>query len=390
MSPWRATALVTRRELHERLRSRAFLASTAVLVVLLVAIVAMGEIAGGGTQTVRVGAVTAEDRAIAQTARSQGQAFDVRVEPQPLPDAGAARAAVLDDRVDLAVADGRLLARGDLGGQATAVVQSAAREVRTRSRLRSDGLAPERIERALDPPPLALARIGDDSGDGGEGLAAIASLLLYVAIFSFGYYVSLGVIEEKSSRVVEVILAAIEPRQLLAGKVLGIGLLGLLQLVVVGGVGLAVALATGAVDLPSATAATAALVAVCFLLGYALYAGAFAVAGVMVSRQEDSQSTTSPLIVLLLAGYFASVSALENPSSTLAQVCTFLPPVAPLVLPARAAQDALPAWELAASLALMLAFTVLLIRLAARIYERSILRLGAPLRFRDALRQARR
>lgn len=389
MSPWRATALVTRRELHERLRSRAFLASTAVLIVLLVAIVALGEIAGGGTETVRVGAVTVEDRAIAQTARSQGQAFDVRVEPQPLPDAGAARAAVLDDRVDLAVAEGRLLARGDPGDQATAVVQSAAREVRIRSRLRSEGLAPERIERALDPPPLALARIGDDDGDGGEGLAAIASLLLYVAIFSFGYYVSLGVIEEKSSRVVEVILAAIEPRQLLAGKVLGIGLLGLLQLVVVGGVGLAVALATGAVDLPSATAATAVLVAVCFLLGYALYAGAFAVAGVMVSRQEDSQSTTSPLIVLLLAGYFASLSVLENPSSTLAQVCTFLPPVAPLVLPARAAQDALPAWELAASLALMLAFTVLLIRIAARIYERSILRIGAPIRLRDALRQAR-
>jgi ABC-2 type transport system permease protein len=215
-------------------------------------------------------------------------------------------------------------------------------------------------------------------------------LLLYIAILTFGYAVSSGVIEEKSSRVIELLLSTIRARELLAGKVLGIGVVGLIQLVVVAGAGLAVALASGELELPSSTLSTTLLVALYFVLGYLLYACLFAVAGAIVSRQEDAQSTTSPMLVVLIGGYLASFSVIDDPHSALATICTLLPPVAPMVVPARAAQDALPVWELALSVALTVAAIALLIRLAGRIYERAVLRVGAPLKLTQAFRLATR
>ncbi len=214
-------------------------------------------------------------------------------------------------------------------------------------------------------------------------------LLLYIAIITFGNVVAVGVIEEKSSRVIELILSTIRARELLAGKVLGIGLVGLIQLVAVGGAGLAFALATGELDLPSSTAWTAVLVAVYFVLGYLLYACAYAMAGALVSRQEDAQSTTAPMTIVLVGSYLLSLSVLDDPDSTLATIGSFIPPLAPMIVPARAAQDALPAWELAVSILLMLACSALLIRLAGRVYERAVLRLGAPLKLSQALTLAR-
>ncbi|MGI8594508.1 MAG: ABC transporter permease [Solirubrobacteraceae bacterium] len=310
------------------------------------------------------------------------------VEIEGLGGEAAARRAVDSEDVDVALAGGALLTRADPSDEIVALVQSASRATRGAAVLRQAGLGQDRIRAALDPAPVAVREVGGE-GDQGAGLAFIGTLLLYIAILTFGYYVASGVVEEKSSRVIELVLSAIRPVELLCGKVVGIGLVGFVQLVAVAGVGLAAALATGAVDLPATAASTAALVAPFFVLGYAFYACAIAVSGAIVSRQEDIQSTTSPMMVMLVAGYLAAISVIDKPESTLATVCTFLPPVAPMVVPARAAQDALPPWELAVSVVLMLAGTAVLVRLAARIYERAVLRLGAPLKLREALRLAR-
>ena len=389
MSFRRAVSLIARRELRERLRSRVFLASTAVQAVLVLALVALAALTGGsGPETVKVGVVGDEARAIGEAARAQERAFDLRVELEGLGDEAAARRAVDSEDVDVALAGGSLLTRTDPSDALVALVQSASRATRGAEVLRRAGLGQDRIRAALDPSPIAVREVGGE-GDKGTGLAFVSTLLLYVAVLTFGYYVAAGVVEEKSSRVIELILSAIRPVELLTGKVVGIGLVGFIQLVAVAGVGLAAALAVGAVDLPATALSTAALVVLFFVLGYAFYACAFAVAGAIVSRQEDIQSTTSPMLVALVAGYIAAISVINQPSSTLAAVCTFLPPVAPMVVPARAAQGALPAWELAVSVVLMLVGTAVLMRLAARIYERAVLRMGAPLKLREALRLAR-
>lgn len=390
MSGRRAILLVARREVRERLRSRAFRVGSAVQLLVIAAIAFVVIATGGddGPEEVRVATVGAEARAVGEAARGQQRGFDLRIELRELPTVARARAAVRDEDVDVAVAGGRLLTGADSSDDAVALLQGAARMERTAARLRDAGLSRAQIARALAPPPLAVADVSGEDADG-AGLAFVGSLLLYLSIMGFGYAVASGVIEEKSSRVIELLLSTIKPAQLLAGKVLGIGLVGLVQLLATVAVGLAVVVGSGTVDLPSSTASTAALVAVYFVLGYALYSCAFAVAGAIVSSQEDTQSTTTPMMVLLVGGYLASFPVIDQPDSTLAQILTFLPPVAPMIVPVRAAQDALPAWELALSLALMLAATILLILLAARIYERTILRTGAPLRLTQALRLAR-
>ncbi len=386
MNPRRLVYLTARREVRERLRSRAFLVSTGISVLAVVAIVVIASLTSGGEERFTLGVVGPEARATAEQARAGQEALGVELDVRELGDEAAARRAVEDDDVDAAVAGGRILSRGQPEPELLALLQEANRQVAGERALREAGLGREDAQRALNPPPLEVEELGETSG---AGIAFVASLLLYLAILGLGYMVSGGVVEEKATRVVEVILAAIRPVHLLAGKVLGIGLLGLLQMLVIVGSGLLAAVALDRVELPESTALTALLVFVYFLLGYVLYACGFAVAGAMVSRQEDANSTTAPLMIVLVGAYLIGISVSEAPESGLAVASTLIPPLAPMVVPARAAQDALPIGELMLSIALMVAASALLLWLAARIYDRAVLRMGAPLRLRQALALAR-
>jgi ABC-2 type transport system permease protein len=388
MTNRRVVFLTARREVLERLRSRAFLISTVVQVAIVVAIVVIAAITGGdSTDRYNVGYTDAEAKLVVETAERQAAAFDAEVTPQEFADEAAARAAVDDEDVDAAVASHTLIVRTDPADSLTSLLQSAQREAASTARLRAQGLSTEEIASALNPPALKVDETGEAAGG---GIAFIGSLLLYIAILSFGIVVATAVVTEKSTRVVEVILAAIRPVQLLAGKVVGIGLLGICQITLIAGVGVGVALAVGSIDLPSSTAEAVVLVIVYFVLGYLLYAAAFAVAGAIVSTQEDVQSSSAPLSILLIAGYLVAISTIDSPDSTLAVVATFVPPLAPMVVPGRAAQDALPLWELGVSIVLMVAATALLLWMAARIYDRVVLQMGAPLKLRQALRYVRR
>jgi ABC-2 type transport system permease protein len=388
VSGGRAICLSARREIRERLASRAFLVSTAIQVLIVVAIVVViGLTAGDEAEKFDLGYVGPEARAVVDSAIDAEASIDAEISSEAFDDQAAARSALADDELDAAVAGGDLLTTGDPSQSLNALLQEASRQARGFESLRGQGLSDEQIRAALDPPPLPVEEVA--GGSEGQGIAAIGSLLLYIAILSYGILVATAVVTEKSTRVVEVVLAAIRPIQLLAGKVIGIGLIGILQLLVIGGVGIALALALGQVELPATTGETALLVFVFFVLGYLLYASAYAVAGAIVSRQEDVQSSSAPLTILLIVDYLASTAALGAPDSGIAVVCTFVPPLAPMVVPARAAQDALPGWELALSLALTVVFVVVLIWLAARVYERAVLRMGAPLKLRSVLRLAR-
>jgi len=165
---------------------------------------------------------------------------------------------------------------------------------------------------------------------------------------------------EVLARVVEILLAAIPARAPLAGKILGIGLVGLLQLALTAVAGLLAASLSGAIELGTDHAGVLAVVLVWFVLGYLLYAALYAVAGVLVSRQEDMQSSSTPVTMVLVAGYLVAFPVLEDPNSSLA-----------------------------ASVGLLVLSIGLLIPLAARIYEGSVLRMGKPLKVREAMRAAR-
>jgi ABC-2 type transport system permease protein len=374
---------------RERVRSRVFRVATVVQLTIVAAVVIITVATGDdGPTKVKVGVVGPQARVVGQAAQSAQRPYDLDVELRRYASRSAAEGAVRDDDVDVALAGRRLLTGADPDASLVALLQSTSRQLRSGATLREAGLSREESRAVLNPPALEVTDVSD-GGDSGTGLAIAGVLLLYLGLLSVGYQVSSGVVEEKSSRVIELLLSAIRARQLLAGKVIGIGLVGLLQLMLVVIVGLGIALASGEVDLPPTTATTALLVALYFVLGYALYACAFAVAGALVSRQEDTQSTTTPMLVILVAGYLASFQAVDKPEATLAKVLTYVPPVAPMIVPTRAAQGAVSPPEVLISVALMLVSIAVLIRVAARVYERAVLRMGSPMKLTQALRLAR-
>ena len=160
-------------------------------------------------------------------------------------------------------------------------------------------------------------------------------------------------VEEKASRVVEVLLATINPRPLLTGKILGIGLLGLLQLLLAGVVGLGLAAASGRRGADRLAVGALGVALVWFLFGYAFYASLYAIAGVAVSRQEDLQASSTPLTFLLIASYLVVFPALDDPSSTLAVVVSLVPISSPIAMPARVALGEAGAVEIVLSLGLL-------------------------------------
>lgn len=389
MTPRRAAYLVARRELRERLRSKAFRVSTAVTLVVIVAVVVLSSVIGGGGHTTYdVAVIGGEARLVADQAAVQARGLDARIAIRTVPDERTARTQVRDGAVDAAVIDGTVIAK-DSGGTVVGILQSANRAVRGERALREAGVSQSQIRAVLAPAALPVRTVGTAEQSGAKAVAFIGVLLLYLAILTFGYALAGGVVEEKSSRVVEVVLATIRPRALLTGKVVGIGLVGAIQVALIVVVGAGLALALGSVDLPDTTLGAALLVGLYFVLGYSFYAWAFAVVGSMVSRSEDVQSVSSPLMLLIVGGYLLSFTVVENAGGTLATVCALVPPIAPMTVPAIAAQGQLTTGLLLGSIAIMLASTFVLSRLAARIYEGAVLRTGAPLSWRDVARLAR-
>jgi ABC-2 type transport system permease protein len=383
--------LVMRREIRERLREKAFAVSTGINIVIIVAVVVIASLVGGDEESYKVGWSTETERAVVQAAAEAGRAGDVTIvalqvgSPGPSADAG-----LEDGTYDAVVESGQIRSKDEADAQLVTLLQAANRQVQAVDSLEQAGVSAEEAQRALQPPPLEVSTIEPvEEDDGKAGVAFFAIIILYGQLLTYGYWVAAGVVEEKASRVVEVILSTIRPKNLLAGKVIGIGLLGLGNLLLTVGIGLIAAQLTGAIEVDGAILGAAALALAWFVVGYAFYACAFACAGALVPRQEELQSTMTPLTLIILVGFFVSFAVLDNPDGTLAHVTSFIPMTAPMTMPPRIVTGDAPAWEIAASLAVTIGASIALIPLAARIYEGGILRTGSSLKLREAWRAAR-
>ena len=389
--------LTARRELVERTRrDRSFLISTLVTLAILLAIIFVPKLLGANDPTeFDVGLVGATSQPIGQVLTAQAEAAGIRINLQQPASAADAEAAVRDGKLDLAVVDGReLVAKAEPDEQLSLLVQAASRAARAQQTLQSAGVDQGEIQAALAPPPLPVRSLEpvDEDVRSKRAIATVAVFLLYGQLIGYCFAVAMGVVEEKSTRVVEVLLAAVRPVQLLAGKILGVGLVGLIQLAIIGAIGLAVAVASNTITLPPDATGTIGSVLLWFLLGYAFYSSMFAVAGAIVSRQEELQNTATPLNLLMIASFFIAFSSSVSGGgdTTLAKVSSFLPPVAPLIMPLRIAGGNAAPWEIALSLAIMLVSIVAVVLLAARLYEGAILRTGARVKLSDAWRSGRR
>ena len=216
--------------------------------------------------------------------------------------------------------------------------------------------------------------------------ALVVGIALYVALGLYGTFVAQGVVEEKATRIIEILLATVPPSRLLAGKIIGIGLVGLLQLSIIAAVALVLVSVTNVVSIPTFTLAAILGYLMWFTLGFLLYATAYAAVASTVSRSEEVQGATAPIQVFLIVGYVAVYVSIGNLSGPLATVLSLLPPFAPTLMSVRMAGSDVPAWQVGLAVGLILVSIGGLIWLAGRIYSNSVLRLGAPVRLRDALR----
>lgn len=388
---WAQVRLVAGREIRERGGSRSFKVSTGVILLVVVALIVVPTFFSTDEPTEwELGVIgptpAGFEAALDLAAASQGA--DVTI--VNLPDDADPDEAATD--VDAVLVDGTDLVAEDTPPDGlTAAVSVAAGQSRLLERLAEAGLEPDEAAEALDVTPVEV-RTTEDAEDttASEPVAFLGVVALMIAIQGYGAWVLTGVLEEKSNRVVELIVAAMPARALLAGKVLGIGLLGLGQMLLTAVVGLGVAAAVDVVDVPLDLLPALLSVLVWFVLGFAFYAVGYAAAGSLVNRQEDAQSAAGPLTYLVLAAYFiALIVVTPDPESTAARIVSFIPPIAPMAMPPRITQGAAEPWEIVGSVVVMLVGTWLMVRLAGRIYEQSLLRSGARIKLLAAIREAR-
>jgi len=390
---WR---IVAARDFSVRLRDKGFVISTAITVTVLTVFILVRAYASGG-DSFDLGVVG--DRAIADTAAAIGERAGIDVAVTPIPDDGAAERALRDGRIDAVLMADRedvlagtaaLLVLRDASETLDQVVQAAAIATRIDIALADAGVDEDMIQDLQDQHPVdqtALVPV-DPNRDAKAAVALAAILVLYGQLFGYGVWIATGVIEEKSSRVVEILLSSIRARQLMAGKILGIGALGLIQLILIAVYAVALASGTDAIGIPGESISAAALAVGWFVLGFGFYAALFAVAGALVSRMEELQNAIVPINLVVFASFFVAIGAIQDPDSTLAIVASLVPFSSALTMPVRMVMGAATPVQIAASLAILVGSTAVLIPLAGRVYAGAILRTGAKVKIRDAWRAA--
>lgn len=387
--PVRTVALVARRELVTRVQTKSFLVSNAVILLLILGgIVAAAVVSGRSDSRADVGLVGSATSLSAPLSRVGGEPVKVST----VPDEATARAQVTAGDLDVAVLAGgpgsyTLVVEEEVAPELRAVLDAVVRQQAVDSAVSAQGGDPAELAAAVERAVLTIDAVDPPNPDRDQrtALAFIAMLLMFFQILTFGIYVAMGVVEEKSSRVVEVLLATISPLQLLCGKVVGIGLVGLVQLAAYGVVGLSAGLGTSLVTVTGTAVGVFASVLGWFVLGFAFFAVLYAAAGSMVSRQEDVNSVATPITMLVLVSYFLAQVSVQDPGGTVASVMSWIPPFSAMIMPLRIAAGTTGVEQIVGSAALMLVATAALAVAAARIYERSVLRTGKRVSLREAV-----
>jgi len=379
------TLLVARREVRMRLRSRVFVGGTVVMAVLVVVGIVAASLLAGKSTPVRVG-FSGGSQALERSFTATADALGVAVTVSDIADVTAAKAQITAGTLDVLVIGSSTAPTAVVKDAVPSNVESALSLAAEAARLSDAGLSPAAIKSAMSLVPVQLLAPTTPK-DTQNLLASLAlGILLWIALGQYGNMVAQGVVEEKATRIMEILLATIPPSRLLAGKVIGVGLVGLLQLTIVGAAALVAVHVTNVASIP-ALGVTAILGDILwFLLGFLFYATAYSAVASLVSRQEEVQSAIAPISIFQIAGYLLMYASLPNASGPLATVCSLLPPFAPILMAVRMASSDVPFWQVGLAAALIVVSIVGLTWLAGRMYTNAAMRIGARVRFMDAFR----
>ena len=383
--------LVAGREFGDRIRNKGFVIGTLVTLLLVVGFVVVPSLFDDGEPpSFDLGVVGEVEPRFEQAVQAAATNQEVEVAVESVEDRDTAETLVDEGEADAVLVDAdTLLVAGDVDNQLRGVVEQARQQTTLLQGLSDAGVDVQEASQLLAgaPPMQVVTPDGtQDEAESGEGIAFFATVLLFLIVQINGSTLLTGTIEEKSSRVVEVLLGSIRPWQLLAGKLSGIMVLAVAQLVLFVGVTLGANVVVDAFEVPPAATSAVLVAVVMFVLGFAFYAALYAVAGSMASSLEDAQSSAGPLGFLTAGAYIGTLlGVVPNPESIFAQVLTYLPPTAPFAVPARVAVGAITPVEVAVSAVVTAVAAVLTVRLAGRLYSAAILA-GGKLTWRQVWR----
>jgi ABC-2 type transport system permease protein len=385
----RQSWLVAAREIRERGRSRAFLASLLLMLLAVAAAIVLPALLDTGRGPKDVGLTGPTPAGLPTAVESQGDAVDTTIRIHHYDTRSEGEAAVRDGDIDVLLVDARQLEwRNRADEQLKAVVIGAIQLVALRDRAEAAGINPDELLTIVEPVSVTDIELGQVEGRSpdDETAAFLMTMVLFFAISTYGAMVLSGVVEEKSSRTVEVLLARMPARSLLAGKIAGIGLLGLAQVTATAIVALVAASFADSFDVPAVRGGVIAWAIVWFVLGYVLYATVFGTLGSLASRTEDASSVTGPISIILVLSFMVSFATLGSVDTTWARLVSWFPLTAPLAMPNRIALGAATWWDPVLAALLTLATIWGLVVLGGRVYTRAILHTGATLSLGEAWR----
>jgi ABC-2 type transport system permease protein len=382
--------LITRREFLTRVRSRLFLIGTVLLMGLLAGyIVLQAYVFNRSTTTVTIGFVGAS-QSLAQPLKAAISSPDLKVDTQTVSDVQTGEDMVRSGDLDALVSGDpsapHVAVKDSLDPTTAATLTGLVQLDALNRAVTAGGLNASAIDAKVESANFQLDILDPNAGrrTANAVIGIFVAALLYVAIQIYGQLVAGGVVEEKANRIVEILLSTVRPRQLLFGKVVGIGLVGFLQLFLLGVVAIIAVMKTHVIAVPSVGVTAVAAGLLWFVLGFIFFALIYAAGGSLVSRAEDAGAVTVPITLLIVGAYLSYFWVVSNPDSPIAAGLSMIPGFAPVLMPARMATGDAQAWQVVVAVVLTIGGIVALNALAARIYANSVLRIGSRVKLSDA------
>lgn len=382
-----AWQVVAEREISTRVREKSYVYSALFMVVGVVATVVLTSLLGGRPTDYTVAVTDEASAAVVTAASNVVDRTDVgsTARAEQYESAGAAERAVSDGDADAALIATDLgyevVGDQEVDSTLSAALSTVAATSALQANAQEQGIDLEQLqsgsavtERLLDPE-------SDDAGSR-SAVAFVFVLLFYVTAVTFGMSIAQSVVQEKESRVVEILAAAVPIRAMLWGKIVGNTVLALVQILLLAVAGVGTLVVMGETDLLSAVGPAVGWYVLFFVLGFVALAGLWAVAGSLASRTEDLGSTTAPGQVVLFAPYLIAVVAGEGVKT----VVSMLPVVSAMLMPSRIAEGGVPLWQIGVGLVVNVIGAMLIVRFASRIYERTLMRTERRIGFGEALK----
>ena len=383
--------LVASREVRERVRGRVFRVGTLTILLAVAAAIVIPAVRNGPPAPQRVGVVGSLSIHTRNAIVAAGPSLGTTVHLVDQPSLAQAEEALRGGQVDVVIVDGRqLIVNKPIDPTDTSTtarfVRSLSVALGIQRAYEAAGLSAMQADQLAHAKPAPVNSLEPAASTTTRATSLIGVILIFVMLTQYLTWILVGVMEEKANRVVEVLLAALRPVQLLSGKVLGIGLVAMGQAALIVAFALVLAKAVGS-DLLHGTAPVELVASLVWLvLGYAFYCWVYAAAGSTAERQEQIQSLAFPLSLPILLGYIVAFTAAGSANvSLLVRVLAYLPPTAPFAMPVLVGLGAVQWWGFLVSVVISVVTTFAVARFASRIYRRSILRTGRRIGIREVL-----